>query len=146
MAEASTHDLTIEEWRQVVQDANTTMLSKREWCLQAGISEKQLYYWQRKLREIDKQEQDMGSSPEETQEDSTFVVLPLKVSSPEIASPSVVQIVAQQPAPEPSKPVEAFPKPFIAEMAIQTERFQVLIGGNVSENALRTVMRVLRHA
>ena len=146
MAEASTHDLTIEEWRQVVQDANNTMLSKREWCLQAGIPEKQLYYWQRKLREIDKVDADKGGDPLEVQEESTFVELPLKGPSPEIAIPSDVSVVTQQSTSRSPKPRLAFSQPFIAEMAIQTEMFQVLIGGNVSENALRTVMRILRHA
>ena len=55
--ECDLRDLTVEDWRQLVDDANSSDLTKREWCARAGIAEKTLYYWQRKFREEDMQQQ-----------------------------------------------------------------------------------------
>ena len=35
---------------------------------------------------------------------------------------------------------------FRPEMALQADNYQLLIGGNITETALRTVMKVLRNA
>ena len=34
----------------LIQECNSSGLTKREFCQQRGISEKSFYYWQRKLR------------------------------------------------------------------------------------------------
>lgn len=37
-------------WAGLIQECNTSGLTKREFCQQRGISEKSFYYWLRKLR------------------------------------------------------------------------------------------------
>ena len=37
-------------WAMVIQECNSSGLTKRELCQQRGISEKSFYYWLRKLR------------------------------------------------------------------------------------------------
>ena len=39
-----------ETWATLIQECNNSGLTKREFCLQRGISEKSYYYWLRKLR------------------------------------------------------------------------------------------------
>ena len=39
-----------ETWATLIQECNSSGLTKREFCLQRGISEKSYYYWLRKLR------------------------------------------------------------------------------------------------
>ena len=39
------------QWYEIVLEANSSSLSKREWCRQNNISTKSFYYWQRKLRQ-----------------------------------------------------------------------------------------------
>ena len=39
-----------ETWAMLIQECNNSGLTKREFCLQRGISEKSYYYWLRKLR------------------------------------------------------------------------------------------------
>ena len=41
----------LQEWRQIIQAGQNSGLSKREFCRQNGISERQYYYWLKKLRE-----------------------------------------------------------------------------------------------
>ena len=37
-------------WAMLIQECNNSVLTKREFCQQRGISEKSFYYWLRKLR------------------------------------------------------------------------------------------------
>lgn len=37
-------------WAMLIQECNSSGLTKREFCQQRGISEKSFYYWLRKLR------------------------------------------------------------------------------------------------
>ena len=39
-----------ETWATLIRECNSSRLTKREFCLQRGISEKSYYYWLRKLR------------------------------------------------------------------------------------------------
>jgi len=39
-----------EKWAMLIQECNSSGLTKREFCHQRGISEKSFYYWLRKLR------------------------------------------------------------------------------------------------
>lgn len=39
-----------ENWAMLIQECNSSGLTKREFCQQRGISEKSYYYWLRKLR------------------------------------------------------------------------------------------------
>lgn len=41
----------LREWSQIIQAVQNSGLSKREFCRQNGISERQYYYWLKKLRE-----------------------------------------------------------------------------------------------
>lgn len=41
----------LQEWSQIIQAGQNSGLSKREFCGQNGISERQYYYWLKKLRE-----------------------------------------------------------------------------------------------
>lgn len=150
--ESDLRDLTVEDWRQIVDDANSSDLTKREWCARAGIAEKTLYYWQRKFREEDTQQQTEEAASVDTQaEESTFVELPLEVTCGGTL-PSAANVL---PPEGPAQPIPAKAhKPcevkagisFVPEMAIQTGDFQLFIGGNISEKALRVAMEVLRHA
>ena len=37
-------------WAMLIQECNSSGMTKREFCQRRGISEKSLYYWLRKLR------------------------------------------------------------------------------------------------
>lgn len=41
----------LQEWSQIIQAGQNSGLSKQEFCRQNGISERQYYYWLKKLRE-----------------------------------------------------------------------------------------------
>ena len=50
--DAKTAEIRYQRWVQVIQDWNNSGLSKRDYCQQNAIDEKQFYYYQRRIRAI----------------------------------------------------------------------------------------------
>ena len=50
--DAKTAEIRYQRWVQVIQDWSKSGLSKRDYCQQNEIDEKQFYYYQRRIREI----------------------------------------------------------------------------------------------
>jgi putative transposase len=50
--DAKTAEIMYQRWVQVIQDWNNSGLSKRDYCQQNEIDEKQFYYYQRRIRAI----------------------------------------------------------------------------------------------
>ena len=50
--DANTAEIRYQRWVQVIQDWSKSGLSKRDYCQQNEIDEKQFYYYQRRIRAI----------------------------------------------------------------------------------------------
>ena len=50
--DTKTAEIRYQRWVQVIQDWNNSGLSKRDYCQQNAIDEKQFYYYQRRIRAI----------------------------------------------------------------------------------------------
>ena len=50
--DATTAEIRYQRWAQVIQDWSNSGLSKRGYCQQNAIDEKQFYYYQRRIRAI----------------------------------------------------------------------------------------------
>ena len=50
--DATTVEIRYQRWVQVIQDWSNSGLSKRGYCQQNAIDEKQFYYYQRRIRAI----------------------------------------------------------------------------------------------
>ena len=46
----------IEEWTQLLQEADASGLTRKQWCEQKGIPQRKFYYWQKRIREEQKEE------------------------------------------------------------------------------------------
>ena len=44
------YDVRITKWESLIREANSSGISKTEWCQLHGISKYKFYYWQRKIR------------------------------------------------------------------------------------------------
>ena len=73
----------LKEWSQIIQAGQNSGLSKREFCKQNGISERQYYYWLKKVRlhTLDSMPVLSEKLPEKPVE-SPLVFKPLEVTSP----------------------------------------------------------------
>lgn len=45
-----TNEVRLSHWAATIQECNNSGLSKRQWCQENDVNEKQFYYWQRRIR------------------------------------------------------------------------------------------------
>ena len=130
-----TKEIRTEQWRQIVLEANGTSLTKKEFCRQNGIKEKQFYYWQRKIRR-----QDAARFLEETS--------PAQVeTSPVVSSCSSSFVALELSAPEEfPQDSSTLTSMFQPELMLQLNGVQLFVGETVHEATLQSVIRVLRNA
>lgn len=132
----ATTEIRTEQWRQIVLEANGSSLTKKEFCRQNGIKEKQFYYWQRKIRrqESSRLRLEATLAPVE----STSVV-----SS--CSSSSFVTVNLSEPEDTSSLPL-SLSSTFHPELMIQMNGVNLFVVSNVHEETLQSVIRVLRNA
>ena len=132
----ATTEIRTEQWRQIVLEANGSSLTKKEFCRQNGIKEKQFYYWQRKIRrqESSRLRLEATLAPVE----STSVV-----SS--CSSSSFVTVNLSEPEDTSSLPL-SLSSTFQPELMIQMNGVNLFVVSSVHEETLQSVIRVLRNA
>ena len=132
----ATTEIRTEQWRQIVLEANGSSLTKKEFCRQNGIKEKQFYYWQRKIRrqESSRLRLEATLAPVE----STSVV-----SS--CSSSSFVTVNLPEPEDTSSLPL-SLSSTFHPELMIQMNGVNLFVVSSVHEETLQSVIRVLRNA
>ena len=62
--DAKTAEIRYQRWVQVIQDWSKSGLSKRDYCQQNEIDEKQFYYYQRRIRAIIAAQAEVPALPE----------------------------------------------------------------------------------
>ena len=46
----TTHEIRLEQWAEIIQAQLGSGQSKRDWCRENNVPEKQFFYWQRRVR------------------------------------------------------------------------------------------------
>jgi len=125
-----------DQWRQIVDECNRSSLCKTEWCRKNSIRFRSLMYWQKKFRD-----QALLTRASDIEDTSRLAAIaPLSGT----AFVDVTERVL------PRKPINAnadelfTSEPAVSEIMIRTGSCQVYLHGSVSEESLRTVMKVLR--
>ena len=122
-------EIRTRQWHEIVLEANSSSLSKKEWCRQNSISLKSFYYWQRKLRQ---------KEAEKLRDVTPAALTCLNEAFPHPLSANT--------------PVEAEERicssgtGIIPELIIQKGAYHLLIGKGVSGDTLITVLRAIDHA
>lgn len=116
------------QWEQIIQEANHSSISKREWCRQNNVNEKSFYYWQHKLRmKAISELKSAASVPAPAAPSvSSFVELPVHSITPGSQTPDL---------PDGSP-----------ELMLQVGDCRIYVGSSIRESTLRTVMKVIRNA
>lgn len=120
------------QWYEIVLEANSSSLSKKEWCRQNSISPKSFYYWQRKFRQAES-EKLLEITPS----------IPARLEE-KPARPSSVE-VPLYPL-DPQDRMHYSGAEVIPELIMQKGAYHLLIGKGVSEDTLITVLRAIDHA
>lgn len=125
-------EIRFNQWKQIVLEANGSSISKKEWCRQNGISEKQLYYWQRKIRHQEAEKLTNSDSEKVlpvVSQSAGFVELSLSAKSDECC-----------PIPQKNLRDEN------SSIIIRINDCRILITEGVQEPVLRTVLAAVRNA
>ena len=124
------YQVRINQWRSIIQEQAASHMSKKAWCRENGITIRQFYYWQRKLR-------NMILS---TAGDPSPAMVPVKQDAPVFCELSV-------PAPQESGTIVPHADSSInaSNMVLEIRDCHIVIKGPVSKDALASVVEVLRH-
>ena len=131
------YKLRLARWQKLIYEANTCGMKKTEWCRMNGVSTKQFYYWQKKVRAVALDElRGENGLDNEGQEPLAGGHLPAFV---ELRPP------AASCCPPDRSPVLR-EDPSEAPLTLQFGRFQLQIRENASESMLRMALRALGDA
>ena len=119
----TTHEVRLLQWQEIIQAQLASGQNKREWCRENGISEKQFFYWQRRLRK-ELYESQTGALVSVTQDSSkSLVEVPLFNASTNTVATG-----------------------FSPEAVITIGNVTVGITANISESLLMSIGKMIRHA
>ena len=135
---------TIELWKKLVADADSSGLSKSEWCRRNNKTLKQLNYWRHRLVELSAEKipgkDDMGAEPvSPDRETGKFIEMSIADDltedhyAPKPAKTSLTRSVSRYAESQP-------------EIRIETSSFSIYVRNGVHEETLRMVLKVAANA
>lgn len=136
----ASYEIRMKQWISVIQEANTSGMSKSSWCELNGISPRQFYYWQKKVRDYA-----LSQTP------SLSTVNQLDTSLSPAGKDKTMTVFYELPVPKehtqssPSNGHCLVNTAFMPELVLQCDSFQLLISHAVTEKTLSTVLAVLSH-
>lgn len=131
------HDIRIENWKHLIMEANTSSLTKREWCRQNSINPKTFYYWQRKLRQIE---------AEKVLSSAALPEIPKsKVEPVPSAFVDLTHLYKEGTSPVRNQDT-SMPSAFSPQLMLMDGQYRILIGDAVQEQTLVTLLRAIRNA
>ena len=131
------YKIRLEKWRKLIYEANTCGMKKKEWCRINGISTKQFYYWQKRVRAQALEEMPGGTGADDAAQGGV----------PAAHLPSFVEL--RPPAQSRNSyacNVNAPGDMSDTPITLSFKDCQLRIQGDVSESMLRMVVKVLRDA
>lgn len=123
-------EIRLQQWAKLVQDACNCGKTKKEWCAEHGLTEKQLYYWQRKVRQ-----RSLEKHPGEIQ----MVQPAFATLAPPVKETSYIEALSPE---EPGSRGDVSSP----DIVLCTDDYRILIGSSVSEPVLTSVLRAIRNA
>ena len=130
--------IRIENWKPLILEANNSGLSKTEWCRQNNISSKTFFYWQRKIRLMEAQKALSSSElPSVSTGQKTAI-------SPDFVD--MTHLYKETTAPTESVPSGNSQSGFAPQLMLLADQYRILIGEEVREQTLSTVLRAIKHA
>lgn len=118
----TTHEVRLVQWQEIIQTQLASGQNKREWCRENGISEKQFFYWQRRLRK-ELYESQAGALVSVSQKSAkSLVEVPVNTSANTVASG------------------------FRPEAVIAVGNVTIGVTANISESLLMSIGKMIRHA
>lgn len=135
--DAAVTEIRLEQWKKLIVDANTCGMMKKEWCRLHGISERRLYYWQKKIR-------DAALADHDREEDCNSLAVPqdhnvgfVELKPPVMPASFIEESTTERSDVRPAKQ---------GCVVLQYGTFQLSVDDPCAEATLRMVMKVLQDA
>lgn len=77
----STHQVRLQQWAEIIQAQLGSGQSKRDWCRENNVPEKQFFYWQRRVRKEICEAQSEAIVPAGSENGSRLVEVPISTVS-----------------------------------------------------------------
>ena len=119
----TTHEIRLQQWSEIIQAQLASGKSKRGWCRENNISEKQFFYWQRRIRR----------ALYESQSEAL-------ITGGCVRSPALVEVPIVQKSGNPAT------AGFVPDAVIAVGNVTVGIKENISEALLMSIGKMIRHA
>ena len=130
-------------WQEIISEALSSGMTKREWCQLHGIRTRQFFYWQNKLRKkallTQETTPDAASKKTCSSEDETPGFL-------ELTPPEEISITGKAALAGPSRPERGPIESLNPELLLAYGGFQILVGHEIEEDVLKKVIRVIKDA
>ena len=126
-----------EYWRRIIDDAENSPLSVREWCRQKGIKPRKFYYWRSRLKE-----QSLTTEISDVSIPSNNSFIEFSIDGEPLSEPQSEPLHDLAPTRK-----TVLPSPVIEpEIRIETPSFKVFVKNGVKEQTLRMVLKVIGDA
>ena len=119
----TTHAVRLQQWSEIIRAQLDSGMSKRDWCRENNVPEKQFFYWQRRVRKELYEAQAEGLVP-----------------AAGMGFPALVEVPVVQ---HQESPAAAGFKP---DAVITVGNVTVGIRENISEALLMSIGKMIRHA
>ena len=120
-----------DRWLQIILAATNSGMTKKQWCNEHQVSTKTFYHWQKIIREEEAerfQQMRLSYSPGSAPTPTAQTLSSVNVSDAAMGSAApVLQVIRP-------------------EIILQAGKYQMVIGGGITENTLATVLRVISNA
>ncbi len=129
----------MKKWAGILQEAAASGLTKGAWCEQNGISQRQFFHWQKKIREfVLEQHPELGLSTPDGQ---------IRTVNNQMTSslPIFCELKPKEDI-HPVPTVSSSPMNFIPGAMIQCGNYQIFVGDSTTEKTLSTILKVIQHA
>lgn len=77
----TTHQVRLQQWAEIIQAQLGSGQSKRDWCRENNVPEKQFFYWQRRVRKEICEAQSEAIVPAGSENGSRLVEVPISTVS-----------------------------------------------------------------
>jgi hypothetical protein len=134
----TTHEDQIRKWRDIIHEAKESGMTTIDWCTQNGIPKGQFYYWHKKVKDYALLHESTTAVPQNN------ITLSPKPKELDLA------VFCEVPISKPASPLP-FNEQYTAdlsyapEIVLQYDMYKLLIGSNITQKTLATVLSVISH-
>lgn len=133
----SAYQIRLQQWAQLIHEANNSGMAKKDWCAQNGITVRVFYYWHKKVRDYV-----MEQTPAMTGESTSLTAGKAVPADPvfcEIPVPAGTQTSSECPP-------GIVAQGFSPEAMVQVGRYGIFVGRSISGETLTTILRAISNA